>query len=653
MSAPDLYGFVPITDDDETIAALLDQVSVPTLLCTMVHLTGDPSWIRDDTIKPAGLFLNEYQGFMSEEAKAEARARALPEILAFRDRGGVLPPPPGPELIHEMMCFIGCADIPDDVLPMMLSELNLDGTGIPSPDAPPITDDRRDFPVVVIGCGQSGLLAGIKLREAGIPFTIVEKNAGPGGTWWENSYPGARVDVGSHFYCYSFEPADHWTEYFSQQPELRQYFEAVMGKYGIDAHCRFNTEVTEAAFDEATGRWTVWVRDENGTVEALPARAVISAVGALNRPQLPTIDGMDDFAGPSFHSIRWDHNVDYRGRKVALIGAGATGFQIAPTIADDVAQLTVFQRTAQWMFPNPNYHEPVPDGMKWALRHLPYFGRWFRFLILWPGAGTDLAGPRVDPNWDDADGLSVSERNLATRNFFLSFMADQIGDDPELLAKVTPDYPATGKRTLQDNGSWLGCLTKENVELVRTEIDCIEERGVRTVDGRFFEADIICYATGFRHNDYLWPMEIRGRGGVRLNEFWGDEPGAYLGMTVPGFPNLFCMYGPGTNLASGGSLIFHSECQITYIMECVERIIRDDLRMLEVTEEAYADYDQRLRAEIGQMVWSHWSIRNSHYKNRNGTIHTLSPWPLHVYQAWTRQPDFEHFHLVGGATRGE
>jgi 4-hydroxyacetophenone monooxygenase len=646
MTAPDLYGFTPITDDDATIAALLNEVSVPTLLCAMVHLTGDPAWIRDDKLKPAGLFLNEYQGFMSEEAKAEARARALPEILAFRDRGGVLPPAPSDELIHEMMCFLGCADIPEDVLPMMLSELNLDGTGVPSLEAPPVTGDRQAFPVVVIGCGQSGLLAGIKLREAGIAFTIIEKNPGPGGTWWENSYPGARVDVGSHFYCYSFEPADHWTEYFSQQPELRQYFVEVMGKYGIEPHCRFNTEVVSADFDEATGTWTVRVRAADGTVDELPARAVISAVGALNRPQLPNIDGIDDFNGPTFHSIRWNHDVDYRGKKFALIGAGATGFQIAPTIADDVEQLTVFQRTAQWMFPNPNYHEPVPDGMKWAIRHLPYFGRWFRFLILWPGAGTDLVGPRIDPEWDDRDGLAVSERNLATRNFFLGFMADQIGNDPELLAKVTPDYPATGKRTLQDNGSWLGCLQKDNVDLVRTGIQRIEPDGVRTVDGEFYEADIICFATGFRHNDFLWPMEIRGRNGQRLNDFWGDEPGAYLGITVPGFPNLFCMYGPGTNLASGGSLIFHSECQISYIMGCIEKMLDDELTALEPTVEAYETYDELIRDEISQMVWSHWAITNSHYKNSKGNVHTLSPWPLHVYQAWTRQPDFSKFVLT-------
>jgi len=637
----------PFSDDDATVEAMLAEVSVPTLLCSMVHMTGDPGWIRDPAIAPAGLFLNEYQGFMSHEALAEARARALPHVLAFRDSGCGLPPPPHPELVAEMMSFLACAEVPDEVLPMMLAELNLDGSHAPGViDVSDLDAETvADFGVVVIGCGQSGLLAGIRLAEAGIDFTIVEKNSGPGGTWFENSYPGARVDVGSHFYCYSFEPSDHWSEYFSRQPELARYFADVMTRHGIERHVRFDTEVIAATFDEPSGSWAVRVRAADGSVEELTARVVISAVGSLNRPRLPDIDGIDDFEGPWFHSIRWDHSVDYRGKRVALVGAGATGFQIAPTIADDVAQLTVFQRTAQWMFPNPNYHEPVPEGMKWAIRHLPYFGRWFRFLILWPGAGVDLSGPRIDPAWDDTDGLAVSERNLATRNFFLGFMAGQIGDDPELLAKITPDYPATGKRTLQDNGSWLRCLRKPNVELVRTGIERITPDGVRTADGRLHEADVIVYATGFRHNDYLWPMEIRGRGGVALNDFWGDEPAALYGITVPGFPNLFCMYGPGTNLASGGSLIFHSECQISYIMGCLEKMLRDGVVTMEPTRAAYDDYTRKLRAEIGQMVWSHRSIRHSHYKNAKGDVHTLSPWPLHVYREWTLAPDFDDFDL--------
>ncbi|MDH5236586.1 MAG: NAD(P)/FAD-dependent oxidoreductase [Acidimicrobiia bacterium] len=641
MSAPRVnpHAGAPITDDDDAIAAALEEVSIPTLLCSLVHLTGDPSWIRRDEFKPVGLFLNEYQGFMEEPVKAQVRREALAAIAGFRDGGCVLPPPPAAELVQEMMAFLACEPVPDDVVPMLLEEMELDGTDAGAVDWTSVPERvKAECHVVVIGAGQSGLLAGIRLQQAGIPFTIVEKNSGPGGTWWENRYPGARVDVGSHFYCYSFEPADHWTEYFSQQPELAAYFVGVMQKYGLDTHIRFDTEVVAAVYDEDRARWAVTVRTADGEDEVLDARVVISAVGSLNRPKLPDITAMDTFAGPSFHSARWDQSVDYTGRRVAMIGAGASGFQIAPTIASAAEHLTIFQRTAQWMFPNPNYHEPVPEGDKWAMRHLPFYGRWFRFLTFWPACEGGLAGARIDPDWDDRDGLAVSERNLATRQFFLGWIHEQVGDDEELLAKVTPDYPATGKRTLQDNGAWLSCLTRDDVELVRAPIDHIEPAGV-VADGRLHEADVIVYATGFHHNRYLWPMDIVGRGAKVLNEVWGEEPAAYLGITVPEFPNLFCMYGPGTNLAHGGSLIFHSECQITYIMGCLRELLTGGHRAMEPRREVHDAYYRKTQDEIGQMVWSHWAVTHSHYKNANGVIHTLSPWRLVTYWEWTRTPD--------------
>jgi 4-hydroxyacetophenone monooxygenase len=636
------HAGLPFDDGDDAIAAALEDVSVPALLCSLVHITGDPQWIRSE-LRPQGAMLNEYQGYMSDEMQAEARRRALPVIAAYRDGGCVLPPPPTREVFAEMMAFLACGDVPADVVPMFLEDLHLDGS-----DAGAITwrdqipdDVRAGAHTIVIGCGEAGLLAGIRLAQAGLPFTIIEKNGGPGGTWWENRYPGARVDIGSHFYCYSFEPADHWTEYFSQHPELREYFSHVMHKHEIDAHCRFGVEVTAATFDDESGRWSVDVRAADGSAETLDAQFVISAVGALNQPKLPDIAGMDDFAGPSFHSARWDASVDYRGTRFALIGAGASGFQIAPTIADEVEHLTVFQRTAQWMFPNAKYHERVPDGERWAMRHLPFYGRWFRFLTFYPGAGIDIERSRVDPDFDDSDGRAISEANLASRAWFESWIAEGVGDDPELLAKVMPDYPATAKRTLQDNGSWLACLRKPNVELVRTAIDRIVEDGVVTVDGVHHPADIICYATGFRHNDYLWPMSIVGRGGRVLREQWGDEPTAYLGITVPNFPNLFCLYGPGTNLAHGGSLIFQSECQVNYVMEALRSILTSGHQTAEPRKDVHDEYAARHQNEISQMVWAHWSVKHSHFKNPDGKIYTLSPWPIPTYWGLTKhfEPD--------------
>jgi 4-hydroxyacetophenone monooxygenase len=626
----------PFTTSDEQIAEALLDVSIPTLMLSLVHMSGDPSLIRGE-LKPAGLFLNEVQGYMSEEDKAAARKIALEVIADYRDRGCPEPEPIGPELLQEMMQWLVCEPVPAEYVPMLLEEMELDGR-----DARAVPGTPADFPVVVIGCGESGLLAGIRLKEAGIPFTIIEKNAGVGGTWWQNTYPGARVDVGNHFYCYSFEPTDQWTHFFAEQPELQAYFQAVMDRYDIGRHVLWETEVTEASWDDDTAMWTVRARDRDGGATTLSARAVISAVGQLNRPHLPDIDGQQTFAGPAFHSSEWDHSADLRDKRIAMIGAGASGFQIAPAIAGDVDRLTVFQRTAQWMFPNPNYHAAVGPGVQWALRHLPFYGRWYRFLLFWPGCDKGLAAAYVDADYSNQQ-KAVSEINEITRIMFTEWISSQVGDDAELLAKVVPDYPATGKRTLQDNGSWLKTLTRDNVELVRTGIGHIESDAVVTEDGQRYPADIIVYATGFQANKMLWPMTIRGRDGEILSERWGERPSAYLGITVPGYPNFFCMYGPGTNLAHGGSLIFHSECQMRYITQCLELLIAGGHRSLEPHEDTAADWHERSQAEMRKMVWSQPSVKHSFYKNSFGEVHILSPWRLVDYWTWTREPNPDDF----------
>jgi len=624
----------PFTTNEEQIAEALLDVSIPTLMLSLVHMSGDAGLIRGE-LKPAGLFLNEVQGYMSEEDKAAVRKIALEIIADYRDRGCPEPEPIGPELLQEMMQWLVCEPVPPEYVPMLLEEMELDGR---DSRAARSTLEPADFPVVVIGSGESGLLAGIRLKEAGIPFTIVEKNAGVGGTWWQNTYPGARVDVGNHFYCYSFEPTDQWTHFFAEQPELQAYFQSVMDRHDIGSHVLWETEVTEASWDDDTATWSVQARDRNGATTTLSARAVISAVGQLNRPHLPDIEGQQGFAGPAFHSSEWDHSVDLHGKQVAMIGAGASGFQIAPAIAGDVARLTVFQRTAQWMFPNPNYHAEVGPGVQWALRHLPFYGRWYRFLLFWPGCDKGLAAAYVDPDYPDQQ-KAVSEINEITRIMFTEWISSQVGDDRELLAKVVPDYPATGKRTLQDNGSWLKTLTRDNVELVRTGIDRIESDAVVTADGTRYPADVIVYATGFQANKMLWPMTIRGRDSEILSERWGERPSAYLGISVPGYPNFFCMYGPGTNLAHGGSLIFHSECQMRYITECLELLIAGDRKSMEPTQDATADWHARSQAEMRKMVWSQPSIKHSFYKNRFGEVYGLSPWRLVDYWTWTRDPN--------------
>ena len=626
---------------DADIAAALADVSVPTLLLSCVHITGDAS-ILDGPLKPQGLFLNEVQGFMSEEDKAKARDFALGVIRDWRDRGCPEPAPIGPALLKRMMDWLVCERVPDEYVAMLLEEMELDG-GDARKAAPVDSTTAAALPVVVIGCGMSGLLAAIRLQEAGFPYVVIEKNADVGGTWFENGYPGARVDVGNHFYCYSFEPSDHWTEFFARQPELQAYFRRVMEKHGVDRHVRWRTEVTGAVWDDATATWTVTLDDG----ETLKARAVISAVGQLNRPYVPDVPGR--FDGPAFHTARWDHSVDLTGKRVVMIGAGATGFQVAPAIADRVGHLTILQRSAQWMFPNPNYHAAVGPGVRWALRHLPFYGRWYRFLVFWPGCDKGLVVAKVDPEWEP-QARSVSAANDFARLMFTEWITSQLGDRPDLVDKVVPDYPATGKRTLQDNGSWLATLKRPNVTLVRSGVARLEPDGVVDSAGTKHAADVVVWATGFRVNDLLLPMRIVGRGGVDLRERWGIRPRAYLGMTVPDFPNLFMLYGPGTNLASGGSLIFHSECEVRYVIQCLRLLAERGLAAMEPRRDRDDAWYERCQRELKTTVWASPHIAHSFYKNAAGEVHGLSPWRLVDFWAWTRTLDPDDYVLIERAS---
>ncbi len=634
----------PFTDDDAAIAAALEDASVPALLCSLVHMTGDPAWIRGPR-RPRTSGFSNLQGGMPPDEQAAVRREALPVVAAYRD-AGCRPCVPSRDLLVEMMEFLACAPVRPRLSELLLFDLQFDGA-----DSAAITwgdeiDDavKADSPVVVIGAGMAGIQAGIRLAQAGLPFTIVEKNAGPGGTWWENRYPGARVDVASHQYCYAFEPGDHWSEYYCQHPELRDYFTRVLDKYGLRPRCRFETEVTGAEWDEGAGRWRVAVRAADGSTDVLEARFVISAVGSLNIPRMPDIEGMETFAGPSFHSTRWPEDFDHRGLRFALLGAGASGFQIAPTIADEVEHLSIFQRTAQWVLPNPIYHAKVPAGETWAMRHLPFYGRWLRFMMTYPGLAMGVDSYRIDPDHVDPENLSVNAVNAASRDFLIGWMRSHLADRPDLLEKVMPDYPAMGKRILQDNGSWFRCLKKPNVELVRTAIERIVPEGIVTVDGTLHRADAICYATGFRHNEFL-AFDVIGRGGVSLHGQWGDEPTAYLGITVPHFPNLFLCYGPGTNLAHSAGLFFHSEYQTMHAMDAIHRVLGAEARTIEVRQDVHDRYVKELTEQISTLVWAHPTIRHSHYKNPDGKVYTLSPWPIDAYWEMTREVDPEDYRI--------
>jgi 4-hydroxyacetophenone monooxygenase len=533
----------------------------------------------------------------------------------------------------------------DEYVPMMLEELALDGNDSRAPswsrEVPASVRDK--FHVLVIGAGMSGLLQALRLKEAGIPFRVVEKNDSVGGTWYENRYPGCRVDIANHFYSYSFEPYP-WSEYFSRRDELLEYFRNFVTRHGLAPHIRFNTEVTAARYDEASATWQVELKSHGNATAPLSVNAIVSAVGQLNRPRIPDIAGREQFQGTQLHSAEWDPNIDLTGKRVAVLGSGASAFQLVPEVAKIAKQLYVFQRSAPWMLPNPLYHEAVSPQFRWLVQHVPYYGRWFRFLIFYPGSDGILPALRIDREWAHPE-RAVNALNDYYRGQLIEYMKSQVNGNLELLEKVTPKFPFMGKRMLQDNGSWLKALQQPNVSLVDEGVTRIDAAGIVASQGHY-DVDVIIYATGFHATKFLWPIDMAGRGGKHLSEVWGDEPRAYLGITVPDFPNLFCLYGPATNLAHAGSIIFHSECQVRYATACIQALLENGARAMECRREVYEDYTRRLIAELETLVWSHPAC-DSWYRNRSGRVVTTSPWRLADYWKWTRAPDLQDYTLTG------
>jgi 4-hydroxyacetophenone monooxygenase len=638
----------PIKETDDALKAAIEEAHLPSLIAALVHVTGDASLIAGD-IKPVYDFFGDGQGGLTDAQRALTKARALSALRDLRD-GKIKPVPLSSDTVHKIMTFVAGAEIPERYIPFLEEELALDDSDVKAVhglDEVP-ANLKHDFRVLIIGAGMSGLLAAIRMKQAGIAYTVVEKNADVGGTWMVNAYPGCRVDNPNHLYSYSFEPNHDWPYHFSTQPLLWKYFQGVADKYGLRPNIRFNSEVIESVYDEAHGIWKTRVR-KDGKEETLVSNVVITAVGQLSRPRLPDIKGIETFKGKSFHSATWDHSVDLKGKRVAVIGTGASAFQFVPEIAPVVGHLTVFQRNAPWLGPTPNYHDKVSDGKKWLLKHVPSYAKWYRFWLWWMLTDGIYEFVKSDPDWTVRKD-SVGAQNDMLREMLSQYTISQLEGRPDLQAAAVPSYPPGGKRSVRDNGVWLAALKRPNVETVTDGIAEITPTGLKTKSGRTVDVDVIIYGTGFTASQFLEPMTFKGKGGVDLHEQWNGDARAYLGITVPNFPNLFIMYGPNTNIVVNGSIIFFSECEIRYIQGLIELLLKSNASAIEVKKDVHDVFNDKVDAMNKQMAWGAPQV-TSWYKNAKGRVSQNWPWPLVDYWNATRAPNPSDYELQGSPER--
>ncbi|MCR5875609.1 NAD(P)/FAD-dependent oxidoreductase [Phenylobacterium sp. J426] len=610
---------------------ILKDAHLPALMAALVHVTGDKAWLKSEWTPTYNPLARDDIG-IPEAEQAKVREAAKAAILAHLEGKPIQLRDPDPATLRRMIDFVAGAPIPESYADFLTDELALAGKSSKDPqfDQPKLQAAARKLKVLVIGAGMSGLLAGIRLSQAGVPFEIVDKNADVGGTWYENTYPGCRVDNSNHMYSYSFEPNHFWPQHFSTQPVLLSYFRGIAEKYDLRKHIRFETFVDEVAWDEARNVWRARLRGKDGKIETVEANAVISAVGQLNRPKFPDLEGLGSFEGPAFHSAEWRHDVELTGKRVAVIGTGASAYQFVPEIAPDVAELKVFQRTPPWGLPVPHYHEDVAEGKKWLLEHVPFYDKWYRFWLFWMVTDGFLPMVKSDPAWNGGP-RAVGPENAMLREMVEQSFAAQLADRPDLLPKITPDYPIGGKRAVLDNGVWLAALKRRNVELITDKIARIDPKGVVTADGVLHEVDVLIYGTGFQASNFLSFLKVKGRGGRELHDEWGGDARAYLGVTIPGYPNLFLTYGPNTNIVVNGSIIFFSECAIRYIVGCLKLLAETGASAMEPKREVHDAFNAKVDQANEGWAWGSPHV-SSWYKNAFGRV--SQNWPFELIDYW-------------------
>lgn len=595
----------------------------------LYQLTGDEQIARTAVSVHTSGFL-EVTGLADRGDATLLRAKAAEFLKAHRDQGaGEIPVGP-PERLQRSLSLAAGHDIPEHEMGIWIEQLALDpwARGLDWP-AQPTAEQLEDFSVVVIGAGMGGLNAAAQLKNAGITYTLIEKNSGVGGTWYENRYPGARVDTPSRAYTHVYGVDFQYPNPFCPQSENEKYFNWIADNFDLRGDLEFDTEVKTVTWDEEAGLWEVQAVGPDGA-RVWRANAIISAVGLLSRPNVPEFDGLDQFSGEVLHTARWRDDLDLEGKRVAVIGSGCTSYQAIPELVKPAGHLYMFQRTPSWCFEVPGYLDPFPSQVNWLDRNMPYHTNFMRFRAGWL-FGPDVAGKAFDSDPEHIE--QVREKRIA-------FMRKKFEGRPDLVEKMLPEAPPMSSRPVLVDRKYsiYDVLMLPSVTLVSEGIERFTRDGIVTADGVEHPVDVVVLATGFKANDFLWPMDILGRDGASIEQLWQrDGARAYLGSMMPGFPNFFMLYGPNTNPTGGLGVAEFEELEVRFALDCMAHLILRGKKAIEVTPDAYSRYNAELDIDEPNKMYSDERVTN-YYKNEFGRSATNCPFDGRKIWGWLRDP---------------
>ena len=622
------------------------NANIPALLMVLYQMTGEATWLQEPFApgRSPGLDDND-SGQLPDEVQTQIRTAAEEAIEAWLAGKPLAIERPSNLRLAEMLSVAMTEHVPEEYGDIVAAGMGYD---LEPTAGTAITADKT---AIVIGGGVSGICAGIELGKLGIDYTLFEKNEDFGGTWFENRYPGCGVDTPSLTYTFSCRPND-WSMYFPLRDEIEGYLLDTAREFGLYDKARFRTHVEEARWNTATDQWDVTITTPDGKRETHSADYLFSAVGILNIPKYPQIDGLDEFAGEVYHTSRWPAEADLSGKRVAVIGNGASGMQVAPAIADEVSRMTIFARSKQWAAPFPQFRKKVPEGVRYLMQVVPLYRAWLEQRLSWTFNDRVHGTLFRDPEWEHPE-RAVNEINDAHRRVFTRYVEEQLQDRPELIERVLPEYPPFAKRMLLDNG-WFRTIKKPHVDLIPEHLAKVEGNTLSTSSGETVEADVIILATGFQTTNVLGSYDIVGREGQLLRDHWGeDNASAYLGTLVPGFPNFFILLGPNVGSGHGGSMIRNIENQMHFAGQVVQCAEAQEASTVEVKETAYTDYSRRIDDAHDRLVWTHPGTENW-YRNSQGRVVAITPWRNDAFWRMTRSPDeadlqFDHRQESSGA----